>query len=90
MMALFRKWMRLYGFLVDHNFPEHRNSYPFGNLDEKVIIVLVGWMTLLDLLSPSRKVRQDSEALRENKLREPRVTQRLEELGTLCFLHATQ
>ena len=26
---------------------------------EKVIILLVSWMALLDLLSPSRKVRQD-------------------------------
>ena len=42
-------------------------------------------MALLELLSPSRKVRQDSEALRENNHRELKATQRLEELGILCF-----
>ena len=43
-------------------------------------------MALLDLLSPSRKVRQDSEALRENNHGELRAAQRLEELRILCFL----
>ena len=45
-------------------------------------------MALLDFLSPSRKVRQDSEALRENNHRELIATQRLEELGTLCVICA--